>query len=397
VTKVANTLTTRMPLLPKSRKGRLLLIKERPLEFSFWPMERTTRRFGLGTRVFATDPWTVIRRSAEKRCPSATRSAAFALLEQSEDFYRAAKSGVKAAKPLLLYYCFMNLAKAYILTVRQREDVNDAKHGLSEKLDPPPNNKELLNAYVEAHETAGLTVPKSVKINIFADLLRAISKNSLPTARFDLPILLSQVVPGHRLWATAAGPQKKERFVSLEKIEFWQNRNEKKIWLRLFLFADDLKRINLSHQDLLTRTGLESLVTEVICEEKPHGRKLICLEQIDTTSYGDRPSDRVLGLVATLRHKLWRTVLATPPYRKYYLYPAPPEEHLQVLPQILSIYAITYYLGSITRYRPHHFDAILSSSFGPFIEAFLNDQPSQFIYLMASEFAEKEVTKAAIV
>jgi hypothetical protein len=110
-----------------------------------------------------------------------------------------------------------------------------------------------------------------------------------------------------------------------------------------------------------------------------------------------RKSSRVLGLVATLRHKLWRTVLATPPYRKYYLYAAPPEEHLQVLPQILSIYAITYYLGSITRYRPHHFDAILSSSFGPFIEAFLNDQPSQFIYLMASEFAEKEVTKAAIV
>jgi hypothetical protein len=45
----------------------------------------------------------------------------------------------------------------------------------------------------------------------------------------------------------------------------------------------------------------------------------------------------------------------------------------------------------------HHFDRILGDLYGPFVEAFLNDQPAQFTYLMASEFAEKEVTKAAIV
>jgi hypothetical protein len=30
------------------------------------------------------------------------------------------------------------------------------------------------------------------------------------------------------------------------------------------------------------------------------------------------------------------------------------------------------------------------------VEAFLKDQPVQFTYFMASEFAKKEVTKAAI-
>ena len=114
-------------------------------------------------------------------------------------------------------------------------------------------------------------------------------------------------------------------------------------------------------------------------------------------AYNHRPSDEVPSLVATVRHRLWRTVLNAPPYRKYYCYPAPAAEHGQVLPQILAIYAITFYLGSIVRYRPHHFDKILQGSYGPFIEAFLNDQPTQFIYLMASEFAEKEVTRAAIV
>jgi len=358
-------------------------------------MERTTRRYGLGSRVFATDPWTVIRRSVKKRCPAATLTAALALLEQSEDYFRAAESGVKAAKPLLLYYCYMNLAKAYVLATRQRNDVNDAMHGLRERRIALPNGTELANAYLDAFPTNAPPQP----INVFDELLRAISHQGLPpnATRLHLAALMPQIVPGHRLWSAGATPGTKERFVSLEKIEFCRGANSTEIWLRLFLFADDLKRIDLSHQDLLDQTDLNQVLCEVACDEQVNRRRLICLEQIDVVAYEHRPSDSVPRLVETLRHRLWRTVLATPPYRKYYLYPAPAAERSEVLPQILSIYAVTYCLGSITRYRPHHFDAILESSFGPFIEAFLNDQPKQFLYLMASEFAETEVTKAAIV
>ena len=384
------------------RDGQPLRIKDRPLEFSFWPMERTTRRYGLGTRVFATDPWTVIRRSIEKKRGLAeTQKAAFALIEQAEDFYRAAESRVKAAKPVLLYYCFMNLAKAYILAMRQREDVNDAQHGLYERLDSAPNNKELVNAYLEAKRTvgSGRQLSPSQKISVFDELLKAIRGDGLatPISRFNLLTLLPQVVPGHRLWVTEVRPQAKERFVSIERIEFWQNTGAKQIWLRLYLFADDLRRINLGHQDFVKLSDLTQVFREVVCEESVNGRALVCLEQIRPLKYNHRPSDSIPDLVRTVRHKLWRTVLLMPPYRKYYLYPAPLQEHPQILPQILSIYAITFYLGSITRYRPHHFDAILEGPFGPFFDAFLNDQPTQFIYLMASEFAQKEVTKAAIV
>jgi hypothetical protein len=63
----------------------------------------------------------------------------------------------------------------------------------------------------------------------------------------------------------------------------------------------------------------------------------------------------------------------------------------------MSIYAITFYLGSITRYRPHHFDTIVQGSLGHVIEEFVSGQPLQFIYLIASEFAEQEVTKPSIV
>ena len=62
-----------------------------------------------------------------------------------------------------------------------------------------------------------------------------------------------------------------------------------------------------------------------------------------------------------------------------------------------AIFAVMYYLGSITRYRPHHFDTIVDGRFGPMIESFLDDAPSQFLFLLASEFCQQEITKAAIV
>lgn len=385
-----------MPPLPQRRAGDVLRIKDRPLEFSFWPVERTTRRYGLGTRVFATDPWTVIRRSAERRCVTATRSAAFALLEQAEDFYRAASSGVKAAKPLLLYYCFMSLGKAFLIACRRHCDVNNAQHGLSEKLDPKIQKPvELINAYLNAYPSPN----RGGQIQNFSELLEQFAETGVATNpfRYDLLKLLPQIVPGHRLWVEGDGRHNTERFVSVEHIDFVQNTESREIWLQFYLMADDLRRIDITRENFLARTRLGRQFRQVDTQDVVNGRRLICFEQINPTAYTHRPSDEIPKVVASVRRFLWRTVLNTPPYRKYYLYAAPASEHLQVLPQVLSIYAIMFYLGSIVRYRPHCFDAILEAHYGPFIEAFLNDQPSQFIYLMASEFAEKEVTKAAIV
>lgn len=364
-------------------------------------MERTTRRFGLGTRVFASDPWTVIRRSIEQDCLPATTDAAFALIEQAEDFYRATESGVKAAKPLLLYYCFMNLAKAFTLTRRQRENVDNAHHGLKERLGAAPNNQELVHAYLDALRTplAGPAPPANQTLKNFDELLVAITGVGIqtPTQRFDLPILLPQVVPGHRLWAEAHPGGESERFVAIEQIDFMHDEANHRIWLNLYIFADDLIRVGLGRRETLIRSRLQPSFQAVTCLRVVNDRQMVCFEQRVPITYAHRPSDEVPNVVSVVRHLLWRTVRIAPPYRSYYLYLPPVAEHPQVLPQLLSLYGITYYLGSIVRYRPHHFDRILDGNFGPFIEAFLNDQPSQFIYLMASEFAKKEVTKAAIV
>lgn len=62
----------------------------------------------------------------------------------------------------------------------------------------------------------------------------------------------------------------------------------------------------------------------------------------------------------------------------------------------MTIYLSTFYFGSITRYKPEQFDYILKSPIGPFVFEFFSNQPTQFLYLMASEFMQQEVAKAAI-
>lgn len=167
------------------------------------------------------------------------------------------------------------------------------------------------------------------------------------------------------------------------------------MWLHVEVANGDLSRLGLGQAKLLQ---LSRLAPSWHAVRAPHGVSKLWLE---TTSPGNYSAgwiaDGVMPLVDAIRHHIWQTVLTVPPYRGYYLFVPPSSELPSVLPQILSAYALMFYFGSITRYRPHHFDRILVGPYGAFVESFMQDQPSQLLFLFASEFAKREVSKAALV
>jgi hypothetical protein len=121
-----------MPKYPAERAGVPLKVLQRNLEFSYWPMARETRRFGLQSRVFASDPWNVFERAVHLKCPKPVEKLALAYLEQARDFFLASQAGnVRAAKPLLVYYCFMNLVKTFGLTKQVVATMGDHHHGMT--------------------------------------------------------------------------------------------------------------------------------------------------------------------------------------------------------------------------------------------------------------------------
>ena len=112
--------------------------------------------------------------------------------------------------------------------------------------------------------------------------------------------------------------------------------------------------------------------------------------------YTGRPSDVVRAVAERVMPFVWTAVLTTQPYRRYYLYRS--TGIAPVFPQLASIYSGFFYLGSLTRYRPGSFRQLIEDRrLGLPILEFLENQPMQFLYLLASLFAKQEITRAAIV
>ena len=188
-----------MPTLKKRRLGTQVLIKKRPLAFSYWPTYQGTTRWGLQSTLFALDPWTVIVSKVKSACPINSRVEALSYIDQARDFFVSANAAkITAARPLLLYYCFMNLAKAFVLHCSAQPTLINAQHGLSERVTPGGN--ELIDAFLEAFPS-----PNRKKFQIFDELSRVLKQPALlSNKKYNLMSLLPQIVPGHRLWAEAA-------------------------------------------------------------------------------------------------------------------------------------------------------------------------------------------------
>ena len=379
-----------MPPLPQPRTGQDLEVKKRPLDFSRWPTRSGRLHHGLQSLIFARDPWLMISKCIDAQCPKDRKAEAKACVEQAKDFHEAATlGGIPAARPLVLYYSFMNLAKAFCLTRGTRTTFDQAQHGLKERLNS--GGQELVGAFLKADPSLA-----TGRIQNFAEFKHVLSGAGLAVITdYQLPILLPQVVPGHRIWALAQ--KTSERFIAIHEIKFKHDPIAKRVWLDFYFRADDLSRLSVTQQRLLAETRLTGLFRGVVCNETFQGHQLLRFEQTSTSPYPNGyPADSLDSVIAPVNQLIWTTVATTKPYRRYYVYMAPSAEHPLVLPQLLSIYAVMFYLGSITRYRPHHYDRIVSGKFGSWVQEFVSGQPLQFLYLMASEFMRQDVTKPAI-
>ncbi len=378
-------------------EGEILKIRSKPIEFSFWPTQRTSRRYGLQSNVFCSDPFSIIAAVIQSGENKEIINAALSFVQQARYMYDASQgSREPAAKPLLLYYSFMNLAKAFYLHKMGIPFIDRILHGLAAK--HSKSGPIINNANLEAHGfSRGLS--KGIapdKNNIFDDFILALNGSGYPKKRmYEVAKLIPQIVTGHRIWSVSV--KQNERFIGLERIEYVHNKTENEIWLRFYVYSDALSRLKLSRKRFLDRTMLVNDFHTVKCNDSIENRKLACFEQTHKCNYSHRPSD-VIGKVAhDFSLRVWPVVSSIPPYRRYYVYACPTSEHDHVLPQLASMLAVTFYYGSITRYRPDDFDKLLTEKYGPFTQDFLSWIGGQFIYLLASEFFERNVTMAAVV
>jgi len=370
------------------RGGDELVVKNRPLPFSYFPVTRDSRRYGLFDLLFAGRPWTVMQGAVITQVSAAQRAEALAFLEQAQDFYQSASDRL-ATKPLLTYYAFLNLGKALLRVLGYPGDLEMAVHGLAEERVTP--GADLDNFAVVAKKGYG------GRLSVYSEVLDRLGF-ARPAHNHSYPIteLVPQVVVGHRLWREATG--RTERFVGIEKIQMVQDSGAKELWLRLYVQRGDLDRYSITHKRLIEEGGLADEFREVDTALTGENGDWMCLEQKAALAYTGRPTDVLLDLVEPMKHKLWRIITTMPErgYRKYYIHLTPPAEQNR-LPQIASLWCLIFYFGSVVRYRPQDFDAMTAGKYGAFVSEFIGAQSEQLLYMMASEMCRREVAKPAVI
>jgi hypothetical protein len=325
----------------------------------------------------------------EKIVDPAARQQALAFSSQARDFFSAAQSSeINAAKPLLLYYSFLNLAKCLVVK-KSGVSLGAVKHGLSEKL---PTAQASIHGHVSIDIFGNPGESAFVK---FANALNA-TLPAPPAGKTHVQIrsqdFLGQILIGHRVFSQAENLV--ERFISLERVDYMHDSATREAWVRVRAYADDFTRLSYPMTGLSKSLNATENWRNVKCECRIDDRRIIEAETVSAVNYGHRPSQILQQLSEAVRPRMWRSVTAVPPYRKYYVYHASSTKIL--MNQLLTMYLATFYFGSITRYKPEQFDFILRSPIGPFVFEFFANQPTQFLYLMASEFIGQEVAKAAI-
>jgi len=376
--------------LSTARAGTPLRIAGRDVDFGFWAMKRGTRRWGVHSSIYATNPWAVaegaVRAEVAGQRP---RAAALSFVSQAHEYFRAAdQASTIETRPLLYYYSFLNLGKALAIVRGRPNMVGRVEHGIA----PVGSSGHAVSS---AELVTKRSASNGKSVSVVDEVHQALEGSPVPAQQWPVRDILAQSVVGHRMWREGHVPTRKERIVPLDEVLLKEDRSTHQVWLQFRISRDRLRAADRSLTNLIDESQLAGAFRAVKDPDPEVNAAFHTLEQVSPVPYTDRAADVVMTAVDGVRPFLRTTVTSSHPYRRYYLYLSPPGETR--MPQWLSTYATLFWLGSLTRYQPVELFDALDGPLGPFLREFLDTQPNQLLYMLTSDLKRQAVVRAAIV
>jgi hypothetical protein len=360
-----------MARLPEPTKGTVL--DQDYAKYGF-PLRTGPRYVAL---VLASDPWEYLDYHLRDELGERGAERPRAFLEQARDFFQAAESHRVSSRPLLYYYSFLNLAK--VLLLARGVSLDDRPiHGLKMIGSGQAGGKRFAVQKVTVERRGP---GKAVFPQLVAELGGSVTNGQ----ELKVIQLLQQIVGIHGTWADVKGERgcfahaRLDPMISADLTGVYGRVLLEKPW-----GSPDL------HKAIAKRMGLSQVRIPSDCRPtEPSSSSLACLETRRVKPKGRGYLIALSAVAQTLRRDVVHALLTRQGYRLY-LSDFGAGESAR-LPQVASIYAAMFYLGSITRYQPQDFDTIVRLRWAWLVSDFLNSQPRQFLYLMASEISGNEV------
>ena len=368
-------------------------------KFSRWPVfhdEQVGKTYNQAS-LTTTNPWALIRGCINRNLPSESheQEIALPLADQAEFFFDAqARTDKWAAKSLLLYYSAMNLVKTCLIVrgnIKGTKSIKERggfRHGVESDYTEGPDDDPIRKSTITINRSRGGKTP----IEIFDEFLRLFNCHIRRNVKMRIKLveILPQIVTGHKLWSHFLSA--KERFIPIESLDFLIQPENRSIRIVGTVKVKDSKRISGTHRGSIIFSGLNPK-TEITNAQREMDYWTFSLPP---KKYKEYSTDMLNKAAETVKNQLWSVVTSSHPYRKYYLY-VTDSKRKSVMPQLASMYGIMFFLGSVSRYRPHFFNKLMKSKYGPLIIEFLTSIPNQFLYLMASEIAMRDISRPAVI
>ena len=357
--------------LPDPTKGSVL--EQDYAKYGF-PLRTGPRYVAL---ALVSDPWDYLDYYLRDRLSVAAAKRPRAFLEQARDFFDAAESHRVSSRPLLYYYSFLNLAKVLLLA-KSHPLGDELAHGLKRVAPAPAGGKRFKALRVGVLKSASGR-------DVFPNFVTALGGSVGKGREFRLIDLLQQCVGIHSTWVEVTSSR--GCFASA-RIEPRVRSDRTAAYARIILerpwdndaLPEAIRRRGNWRQVKAPpeyRVGGSNHSSLVFLETRPVAR----------TGLGYRAA--LTEVARAIRRVGVHALLTRQGYRLYLSHLGAAENAR--IPQLASIYAAMFYLGNITRYQPQDFDTMVSGQWTWLVNDFLNSQPKQFLYLLASELTESDV------
>jgi hypothetical protein len=332
------------------------------------------RRAEFRERVLTSDVWGFLRHQVSTAGLSEeAKGKALAFWRQAREFFAAAQESLSASRPLLYYYAFLNVVKAYLLCCDKEEILRFARHGLKEAKGNIGDRFRFEDQELE-------TVQREGEVNVFPLFVEALEGETPGEGRLKVLELLEEVPGVHRTFVQVA-----RRGRIFMPVKEWRLENcGGGVRARLFTEKNDQDVRDTMHQ---VREAWCDLLDE---QRSDDGRGIKDGEERVEWVTKPEPGqgeEAVGRLAAKIREKGVWVVLTDRGYRTYIA-------ARRRFPQLATVFAVMFYLGSVTRYRPYLWGELEQGDYGWLVTDFLETQPMQFLYGLASTWAGREVARA---
>lgn len=326
-----------------------------------------------GTRVVTSDVWGYLKHVASARLPRSAETQALAFIDQALEFFEAGDNPQLGSRPLLYYYSFLNLAKMALLVHRVALP-GSPRHGIS---DPRANARTRLRL---AGQTVRAEICAADHSQVFPEFVHHLGCELTRVRDYRVLLLLSQMPGIHRTYCrvTRTRPQ----FLPIKRFDLLRDGQD--LWVRLALARND-KDVRAT----LNRVRQRQAFRRVFDQVQSMNSSELWFES-GVVRGPTRATDNAIGQLAEITCQIGIWPILTSSGNRFYFNAAPPRDQI---PALASIYATMFYLGSLTRYKPYDFDKIITQKFAWLIGEFLNTQPTQFLYGLASHLDGVEVVR----